>query len=134
MPQQPPAAYAGDHLVRAQAVLNAWYAKFAPAGKEASWSGSLGTRGDRTCVVDACLYDLAGQFRNRNRYWGTCLNALRNGRRKKWRAPWKDASCTSDGTHFRRRKVGQMYPYRRIFIAGFYGASEIFLTPSKTTV
>ena len=35
---------------------------------------------------------------------------------------------------FRRRKIGQMYLYRRNFIGGFYGASEKFLTPPKTTV
>jgi hypothetical protein len=35
---------------------------------------------------------------------------------------------------FRRGKIGQIYLYRRNFIGGFYGASEIFLTPRKTTV
>jgi hypothetical protein len=35
---------------------------------------------------------------------------------------------------FRRRKIGQIYLYRRNSIGGFYGASEIFLTPRKTTV
>ena len=34
----------------------------------------------------------------------------------------------------RRRKLGQIYLYRRNFIRGFYGASEIFLTPRETTV
>ena len=34
----------------------------------------------------------------------------------------------------RRRKITQVYLYRRHFIGGFYGAAEIFLTPGKTTV
>ena len=30
-------------------------------------------------------------------------------------------------------KIGQIYMYRRNFIVGFYGVSEIFRTPRKTT-
>ena len=40
----------------------------------------------------------------------------------------------ADPADFRRRKIGQIYLYRRNFTGGFYGASEIFLTPRKTTV
>ena len=36
--------------------------------------------------------------------------------------------------HLGRPKIGQIYLYRRNFIGGLYTASEIFLTPRKTTV
>ena len=44
------------------------------------------------------------------------------------RFPRNSLSC------FRRRKIGQIYLCSRNFIGGLSGASEIFLTPRKTTV
>ena len=50
------------------------------------------------------------------------------------RTPPRSSRATTYEERIRRRKIGQIYLYRRNFIGGFYGASEIFLTPRKTTV
>ena len=50
-------------------------------------------------------------------------------------APHRELFFPADALmHLRRRKIGEIYLCRRNFIGAFYGASEIFLTPRKTTV
>jgi hypothetical protein len=46
--------------------------------------------------------------------------------------PQIDTQNIAKDLRIRRRKIGQIYLYRRNFIGGFYGASERFLTPRKT--
>ena len=53
--------------------------------------------------------------------------ARSSSRRRRGRAP----TSRAPERPVRRRKIGQIYLYRRNSIRGFYGASEIFLTPVK---
>ena len=48
--------------------------------------------------------------------------------------PGRRRDAEPGGELLRRRKIGQTYLHRRNFIGGFYGVSDIFLTPCKTTV
>ena len=42
--------------------------------------------------------------------------------------------CWNPELQLGRREIGRIYLYRRNFMGGFHGVSEVFLTPRKTTV